>query len=90
MAWLTTWQPFRYFPASCQIDATSWETVMLIELTLNDDAATPVFINPAHVVAVYRTPAASATIVCCVSSGGDRRNIFAVRETAQEVAEEFE
>ncbi|MEQ1952505.1 hypothetical protein [Mesorhizobium sp. CN2-181] len=63
---------------------------MLIELTLNDDAATPVFVNPAHVVAVYRTPAATATIVCCVSSGGDRRNIFAVRETPQEVADEFE
>jgi hypothetical protein len=62
---------------------------MFLELTLNDAAATTIYINSDHVVAVYRTPKAVATTVACVSGGGERRQIYAVRETPEEIAEEF-
>ncbi|MDQ6436976.1 hypothetical protein RB623_23240 [Mesorhizobium sp. LHD-90] len=63
---------------------------MLIELTLTNAQATPIYLNPNHIVAVYRSPNAAATSVVCVSSGGGKRNVYAVLELPEEIAEDCE
>ena len=59
---------------------------MYLHLTMTDKDRTQLLLNSNHVIAVFRSANEGSTTVVCVSAGGNKKHVYAVKERPNEIS----